>query len=82
MSMPKHYYGCQSSQAHGDGSWISEQVGLLPISMQSEVAERYSYIYSKLINDGEKRYRFRANCWLRLTVDKYKIVQVDDGSYF
>lgn len=82
MTMPKNYYGSRSDQTYGDGSWISEQVGLLPIAMQSEVAERYSFIYSKLVIDEDRKARFRANCWLRLTVDKHKIVNVDDGSYF
>ena len=82
MSMPKNFYGSKSNETHGDKLWISERIGLLPIAMQPEVAERYNYIYTKLIDDGERRYRFRVNCWLRLTTDKYKIIQVDDGSYF
>ena len=81
MAMPKNFYGSQG-ETHGDREWISERIGLLPIAYQSDVADRYNYIYTKMVSEGDKEARSRANTWLRLTVDKHKVVQVNDGSYF
>lgn len=78
--LPRHYYGKKEGETHGDASWILERIGLIPIAMQQEVAERYSYIFLKLKEDGERRYRFRANTWLRLTTEKNKCA--DTGGYF
>tara|TARA_R100000951_G_scaffold91472_1_gene79832 strand:- start:3342 stop:3581 length:240 start_codon:yes stop_codon:yes gene_type:complete len=76
----KHYYGKSEDETHGDLSWINSRIGLLPIAIQREVEERYDYIFLKLKNDGEKRYRQRANLWLLRTTEKNKAV--NDGGYF
>ncbi len=78
--MPKHYYGKKEGETHGDGSWILERIGLIPIAMQQEVSERYSYIFLKLKEDGERAYRRRANLWLLRTTEKNKCVNT--GGYF
>ena len=68
--MPKNYYGAKPDESHGDGAWIAERIGLVPIAIQREIADRYNYIYLKLV--GDKKQRFRANTWLRETTEKYK----------
>ena len=72
--LPKHHYGLKDSSVYNDSDWISEQVDKLPISMQKNVAKKYSDIYLKLTIDEDRKVRFRANTWLRKTVDKYKVI--------
>ena len=72
--LPKHHYGLKDSSVYNDSDWISEQVDKLPISMQKNVAKKYSDIYLKLTIDEDRKARFRANTWLRKTVDKYKVI--------
>ncbi|MCP4320252.1 MAG: hypothetical protein GY787_00010, partial [Alteromonadales bacterium] len=54
MKQLKHYYGKEEEQTHGDLSFCLERIGMVPISMQVEIAERYSYIYLKLKTEGER----------------------------
>lgn len=68
--LPKNYYGAKQDETHGDGQWVSERIGLVPIAMQEEISDKYNYIYLKLTGDAKQR--FRANSWLRLTTEKYK----------
>tara|TARA_R110000851_G_scaffold321445_1_gene486888 strand:+ start:706 stop:945 length:240 start_codon:yes stop_codon:yes gene_type:complete len=70
---PRHCYDDKDSQVYNDLSWIESQIDQLPISIQKKVAEKYSDIYLKLTTDEERGARFRANSWLRKTVDKYKV---------
>ena len=78
--LPKHHYSEKDSAVYNDSDWISSQIDMLPISMQKEVSERYSDIYLKLAIEEDKKSRFRANTWLRKTVDKYKVT--DREGYF
>lgn len=71
--LPKHHYNFEDSAVFNDSDWISEQIDQLPISMQKEVSQRYSDIYLKLTNEEDNKTRFRANSWLRKTVDKNKV---------
>ncbi len=80
MKQLKYYYGKEDGETHGDLNWIRERIGLTPICMQSEIAERYSYIYFKLQSEGEKGHRRRANIWLRKTTEKNKCQNT--GGYF
>ena len=80
--LPKHFYGKAEGETHGDLAFILERVGLLPIAMQQEITERYSYVYLKLKEEGERGSRRRANLWLLRTTEKHKCVTTQDGSYF
>lgn len=80
--LPKHYYGKYEEETHGDLSWISERIGMLPISMQSEVTDRYSHIYFKLKEEGAIGFRRRANLWLLRTTEKNKATHTNDGTFF
>ncbi len=80
MKELKHYYGKNESESFGDKSWILERIGMVPISMQAEIAERYSYIYLKLKTEGERGFRRRANLWLLRTSEKNKCKNT--GGYF
>ncbi len=71
--LPKNHYGEKDSSTFNDSDWIAERLDLLPISMQKEVAQKYSDIYLKLSHEDPLKCRFRANTWLRKTVDKYKV---------
>ena len=71
--IPKHHYSAEDGPTYNDTVWIEAQLDMLPISIQKKVAEKYSDIYLKLTTDEEKGARFRANSWLRKTVDKYKV---------
>lgn len=71
--LPKHHYSEKQSTAFNDSEWIGSQIDMLPISMQKIVSERYSDIYLKLSHEDPLKCRFRANSWLRLTVDKNKV---------
>lgn len=71
--LPKHHYSFDDSSIFNDSDWISEQIDMLPISMQKKVASKYSDIYLKLTNEKDRKARFRSNSWLRKTVDKHKI---------
>jgi len=76
--LPKHHYNFEDSHSFNDSGWISEQIDKLPISMQKEVAHKYSDIYLKLTTEQDKKARFRVNSWLRKTVDKYKVTNSGD----
>ena len=71
--LPKHHYNFDDSSIFNDSDWISEQIDMLPISMQKKVASKYSDIYLKLTNEKDRKARFRSNSWLRKTVDKHKV---------
>lgn len=71
--LPKYHYDSSCSEVFNDSSWISEQLDKLPISIQREIAQKYSDIYLKLSNDDPRFCRKRANTWLRKVVDKYKV---------
>ncbi len=71
--LPKHHYSAKDSAVFNDSEWIGGQIDRLPISMQKKVATRYSDIYLKLTTEQDKKARYRANTWLRLTVDKNKV---------
>jgi hypothetical protein len=71
--LPKHHYSSKDSAVYNDSNWISEQIDMLPISMQKDVISKYSDIYLKLTIDEDRKVRFRANTWLRNTVNKNKI---------
>lgn len=73
--LPKHHYSERDSAVFNDSSWIASQIDQLPISMQKKVAVKYSDIYLKLSTEEDKKARYRANTWLRLTVDKYKVIK-------
>jgi len=75
--LPKHHYSEKDSQVYNDSEWIGSQIDLLPIQMQSDVAKRYSDIYLKLTSENDTKARYRANTWLRLTVDKSKVNKKD-----
>ena len=75
--LPKHHYSEKDSQVYNDSEWIGSQIDLLPIQMQSDVANRYSDIYLKLTSENDIKARYRANTWLRLTVDKNKVINKD-----
>mgnify|MGYP000377352717 CR=1 FL=1 len=75
--LPKHHYSEKDSQVYNDSEWIGSQIDLLPIQMQSDVAKRYSDIYLKLTSENDTKARYRANTWLRLTVDKNKVINKD-----
>lgn len=75
--LPKHHYSEKDSQVYNDSEWISSQIDLLPIQIQSDVAKRYSDIYLKLTSENDTKARYRANTWLRLTVDKNKVINKD-----
>ena len=75
--LPKHHYSEKDSQVYNDSEWIGSQIDLLPIQMQSDVAKRYSDIYLKLTSENDTKARYRANTWLRLTVDKNKVNKKD-----
>ena len=78
--LPKHHYDFDDSSIFNDSDWISEQIDMLPISMQKKVASKYSDIYLKLTTEQDKKARFRSNSWLRKTVDKYKVI--NNEGYF
>ena len=80
--LPRYYYGKDEDETHGDASFISERIGLLPISMQSEVIDRYSHIYFKLKEEGNKDFARTAQLWLLRTTEKNKANHIEDGSYF
>ena len=80
--LPKYHYDHNCSIRFNDSSWISEQIGLLPIALQSQVAKKYSDVYFELTTKEDKKARFRSNTWLRKTVQKYKIEIIEDGTYF
>jgi len=80
--LPKHHYDFNDNQTFNDSDWISGQIDQLPISVQKKVAQKYSDIYLQLSTDKDRKVRFRANTWLRAIVDKYKVAQSNDGSYF
>ncbi|MCP4051792.1 MAG: hypothetical protein GY739_01800 [Mesoflavibacter sp.] len=80
MKQLKHYYGKEEGETHGDLSFCLERIGMVPISMQAEIAERYSYIYLKLKTEGERGFRRRANLWLLRTSEKNKCKNT--GGYF
>jgi len=71
--LPKHHYSVKDSAVFNDSNWISEQIDKLPISMQKKVSSKYSDIYLKLTTEEDRKARFRANTWLRLTVNKNKV---------
>ena len=71
--LPKHHYNSEDSAVFNDSAWIDEQIDKLPISIQKEIAIKYSDIYFKLTIEEDKKTRFRANTWLRKTVDKYQV---------
>ena len=71
--LPKHHYSFDDSSIFNDSDWISEQIDALPISMQKQVATKYSDIYLKLTIEEDRKARFRSNTWLRKAVDKYKV---------
>ena len=71
--LPKHHYSSKDSAVFNDTNWISEQIDQLPISMQKQVANKYSDIYLQLTIEEDKKVRFRANTWLRKTVNKNKV---------
>lgn len=72
--IPTHYYsGGIHGYQYGDAGFLSEWLGKLPIRKQRPVAVRYSEIYSELVIKDPNKCRYRANCWLRKTVDKYKV---------
>lgn len=71
--LPRHHYSSKDSAVYNDSDWISEQIDMLPISMQMKAANKYSDIYLKLTNEQDRKARFRSNSWLRKTVDKYKV---------
>lgn len=78
--LPKNHYSSKDSAVFNDSEWIASKIDMLPISMQKKAAEKYSDIYLKLTAEKDKKARFRANTWLRLTVDKYKVT--DKEGYF
>ncbi len=80
MKQLKHYYGKEEEQTHGDYRWLLERIGMVPISLQAEIAERYSYIYLKLKTEGERDFRRRANLWALRTTEKNKCKNT--GGYF
>ena len=69
--IPKHHYSFKDGAVYNDTAWIEEQIDMLPISMQKEVAKRYSDIYLKLTTEEDRKARFRANTWLRQTRKGY-----------
>jgi hypothetical protein len=71
--LPKHHYSAKDSATFNDSEWIGGQIDQLPISMQKKVAVKYSDIYLKLTTEEDKKARYRANTWLRKTVDKNKV---------
>ena len=71
--LPKHHYSAKDSATFNDSEWIGGQIDMLPISMQKQVTNKYSDIYLKLTTDEDRKARFRANSWLRKTVDKNKV---------
>ncbi len=75
--LPKHHYCEKQSASFNDSEWISGQIDKLPITMQKKVSDRYSDIYLKLTTEKDRRARFRANSWLRLTVDKYRVINTE-----
>lgn len=79
--IPKYHYNAEDGPTYNDTGWIEAQLDMLPINIQKKVCSRYSDIYFKMTNDGDKDVRSRANTWLRLTVDKYKVTN-QDGSLF
>jgi hypothetical protein len=78
--LPRHHYDKSDNQGFNDSEWISGQIDKLPISKQKDTAQRYSDIYLKLTTEKDKKARFKANGWLRKTVDKNKAI--DTGGYF
>ena len=75
--LPKHHYSANDSSVYNDSNWIVEQIDKLPIAMQKDVSLRYSDIYLKLTNEKDNKARFRANSWLRKTIDKNKITNTE-----
>ena len=75
--LPKHHYSAEDGPTYNDTNWIEAQLDMLPVSIQKQVAEKYSDIYLKLTVGEERNIRFRANSWLRLTVKKYKVTNQD-----
>lgn len=75
--LPKHHYNDKESATFNDSNWIAEQLDKLPISIQKEVARKYSDIYLKLTSEEDKKARFRANSWLRKIIDKYKVTNTE-----
>ena len=71
--LPKHHFSFEDGAVYNDTAWIGEQIDMLPISMQKKVAKRYSDIYLKLTTEEDRKARFRANTWLRNTVNKNKV---------
>ena len=56
----------------GDLSWINEQIDMLPIRLQTYTRDKYSSIYTELLETDNNNVRYRANTWLRNTVKKHK----------
>lgn len=75
--LPKHHFDANDSAIFNDSNWIAEQLDQLPISFQKKVAQKYSDIYFKLTSEQDKKARFRANSWLRKTVDKNKVTSTE-----
>ena len=75
--LPKHHYSEIDSAVFNDSEWIASQIDQLPISMQKKISDKYSDIYLKLTTEEDSKSRFRANTWLRLTVDKYKVINTE-----
>lgn len=80
--LPKNYYGKGEGETHGDASWILERIGMLPIAMQGDVTDRYSHIFFKMKEEGDRGFRRRANLWLLRTTEKNKATHTNDGTYF
>lgn len=81
--LPKHFYKDEMFDGHySDEKWIAGMIDLLPIALQKKIADKYSDIYLKLSNEDPKLCRRRSNTWLRLTVDKYKVVHNNNGELF
>ena len=81
--MPKHHFRDELFNGlYSDTKWINEQIGLLPIAIQNEVRKKYSDIYQQLEIEDKRYCRRRANTWLRKTVDKYKVNNINNGDYF
>lgn len=71
--IPKHHYSAKDSAVFNDTEWLGGQIDQLPISMQKKISVKYSDIYLQLTTEQDKKARFRANTWLRNTVNKYKV---------
>lgn len=78
--MNDFFDGDEHGEKFGDKAFISEQIDLLPISMQIKVRARYGEIYAKLSTEDKDNCRSRSNTWLRSVVKKHgvKIDNSDD----